>query len=585
MMNRSVALLALGIGGSALALGGCGAAPQQPAADLVLRGGRVATVDTERPHAEAVAVRGDRIMAVGSDSDIEAHIGPDTRVVELDGRLLVPGFIEGHGHFMGVGNAQLNLDLTTVRTWDEIVDLVADAVADARPGEWILGRGWHQEKWDGVPAGALDGVPTHEGLSAVSPDNPVFLTHASGHASFVNARAMEMAGIDAGYQPPEGGEVVRDGRGEPTGLLRETADRPVSAAYQRSQAERSETERRAHFDRVVALAGQEALSKGVTSFHDAGVDFSTIDGYRRLADAGELPIRLYVMVRAPNDELARKLPGYRMVGAGENRLTVRSIKKQIDGALGSHGAWLLEPYSDMPSSTGLVLESVADVTRTAELAMAHDYQLGTHAIGDRANREVLDIYEAVFRAHPDRDDPRWRIEHAQHLHPTDLERFAELGVIAAMQTVHATSDAPWVPRRLGDARAGEGAYRWQDLWQRGVVVANGTDAPVEDVDPVASSWAAISRALPDGGRFDPDQRLTREQALRSYTLNNAYAAFEEDLKGSITPGKLADLVVLSRDIMSVPEAEVREARVDLTILGGEIVFVRGNAPRDPSERS
>ncbi len=560
-----------------LALAGCGVGAQNPVADLVLHGGRVVTVDPAVPEGQAVAVVGDRIVAVGSDEEITAHIGPETRVIDLDGRLVVPGFIEGHGHFMGVGAAQLNLDLTAVRGWDEIVAMVGAAAAEAAPGEWILGRGWHQEKWDQVPAELVEGLPTHHSLSAVSPDNPVVLTHASGHASFVNARALELAGIDAGYTPPEGGEVVRDAAGEPTGLLRENATDPVDRAYARADAERTPEARREQFDRIVELAGRELVSKGVTTFHDAGVGFSTIDGYRRLAEAGDLPVRLYVMVRAPNEELAEKLEAYRVVGAGEDRLTVRAIKKQIDGALGSHGAWLLEPYTDMPSSTGLVLEPVAEVARTAELAMTHDYQLATHAIGDRANREVLDIYEAALRANPDEADPRWRIEHAQHLHPSDLERFAELGVIAAMQTVHATSDAPWVPKRLGEERAREGAYRWQDLWQRGVIVSNGTDAPVEDVDPIASFWAAISRALPDGGRFDPDQRLTREQALQSYTLNNAIAGFEEDRKGTLTPGKLADLVVLSRDILEVPESEVRDARVDLTVLGGEVVFERRGA--------
>ncbi|MEJ2502536.1 MAG: amidohydrolase family protein, partial [Gemmatimonadota bacterium] len=280
----------------------------------------------------------------------------------------------------------------------------------------------------------------------------------------------------------------------------------------------------------------------------------------------------------PNAELAEKLDDYRMVGVADHHLTVRSIKKQIDGALGSHGAWLLEPYTDMPSSTGLVLEPVAEIERTAELALTHGYQLNTHAIGDRANREVLDLYEAAFAAHPEVEDPRWRIEHAQHLHPSDIQRFAELDVIAAVQSVHGTSDAPWVPRRLGEDRAGEGAYRWQDLWQAGVVVGNGTDAPVEDVDPIASYWSAISRRLPDGGRFNPDQRLTREQALRSYTLNNAYAAFEEELKGSLTAGKLADLVVLDRDILTVPEEEVRDARVVLTMVGGEILHERTDPP-------
>jgi predicted amidohydrolase YtcJ len=417
----------------------------------------------------------------------------------------------------------------------------------------------------------VEGVPTHHSLSEVSPRNPVLLVHASGHAAFANAIALRAGGIERAYRPPPGGEVVRDAAGEPTGLLRELAQRPVRAAHARALEGRTPEQQWAHFQRVAALAAQEALSKGVTTFHDAGASFATIDGLRRLAEAGELPIRLYVMVRGEsNDAMAARLPEYRMIGAGNGHLTVRSIKRQIDGALGAHGAWLLEPYDDL-ESTGLVLESVEEITRTAEIAVEHGFQLNTHAIGDRANREVLDIYERIFTTAPDRSDLRWRIEHAQHVHPEDVPRFAELGVIASMQGIHATSDAPWVPRRLGPDRAAATSYRWQDLWQTGALVTNGTDAPVEDVDPVQSFWASISRQLPDGSRFDPDQRMTREQALRSYTLNNAIAGFEEDVKGSITPGKLADLVVLSRDIMTVPEDEVRAARALYTIVGGRVV--------------
>ncbi len=552
---------------------GCGGPPAQEA-DLVLRDGHVVTMDSVRPEAEAVAVLGDRIMKVGTNREVSALIGPDTEVIDLEGRLLIPGFIEGHGHFMGVGEARLNLDLTTARTWDDIVAMVAAAAEEAEPGEWILGRGWHQEKWDRVPADAVEGVPTHGRLSEVSPENPVMLTHASGHAALVNARAMELAGIDGAYRPPEGGEVVRDARGEPTGLLRENAQDPVGAARARSESGRTPEEREAHFRRVVELAAEEALSKGVTTFHDAGAGFGTIDGFRELAEAGELPIRLYVMVRTSNAELEEHLPDYRMIGVGDHRLTVRSIKKQIDGALGAHGAWMLEPYTDMPRSTGLVLEPVQEIERTAELAMMHGFQLNTHAIGDRANREVLDIYERAYEANPDVQDPRWRIEHAQHLDPADLPRFAELGVIAAMQGIHATSDRPWVPTRLGEERTNKGAYRWQDLWQSGAVVTNGTDAPVEDVDPIPSFWATVARELPDGTVFDPDQRLNRQQALQTYTLNNAYAAFEEDLKGSISTGKLADLVILSKDIMAVPVDEIRDAEVDYTILGGKVVYQR-----------
>ena len=550
-----------------------GLAPAAEPADLVLMNGRVVTVDSAMPEAQAVAIIGDRIVAVGTNDEIRERVGPSTRVLDLGGRLAVPGFIEGHGHFMGVGEAQVNLDLTTATSWEDIVAMVEAAAAEAQPGEWILGRGWHQEKWTHVPAGSVDGVPTHHSLSAVSPENPVALSHASGHALFVNARAMKLAGIDRDYESRPGGETVRDAQGNPTGLLRENDEEPVSAAIARSQEGMSAAEREARFRRIVELAGEESLSKGVTTFHDAGVGFGVVEGYRRLAGEGALPVRLYVMLRADNDELARRMAAARVVGAGGDMLTVRAIKKQVDGALGSHGAWLLEPYTDMPSSTGLVLEPLEEIRRTAELAMEHGYQLNTHAIGDRANREILDLYERAFeRNGVEGEEVRWRIEHAQHLHPTDIPRFGELGVIAAMQGVHATSDAPWVPRRLGDERAHNGAYRWQDLWRSGAIVTNGTDAPVEDVDPIASFWATVTRALPDGGTFDPDQRLTREQALRTYTINNAYAGFEEDLKGSITPGKLADIVVLSEDIMRVPADRIRDARVVWTSMGGEVVY-------------
>jgi predicted amidohydrolase YtcJ len=516
---------------------------------------------------------GDRILAVGTDAGVRRHIGPATRVIDVGGRLVIPAFIDGHAHFMGVGEALINLDLTAATSWEEIVALVAEAAAETPDGEWIVGRGWHQEKWESVPEGAVEGVPTHHTLSAVSPANPVVLTHASGHAAFVNEAALRLAKIDRAYRPPPGGEVVRDGAGEPTGLLRENAQDPVSEARGRAQAGRTEEERAAHFRRVVELASEDALSKGVTTIHDAGASFRVIDGYRQLAEAGELPVRLYVMVRGQsNEEMARRLPDYRMIGVGNHHLTVRSIKRQIDGALGAHGAWLLEPYEDLPTTVGLVLEPVEEVIRTAEIAVQHGFQLNTHAIGDRANREVLDIYERAFRANPDRTDLRWRIEHAQHVHPSDLPRFAELGVIASMQGVHGTSDAPWVPRRLGVERASATSYRWQDLWRSGAVVTNGTDAPVEDLNPLVSFWASISRRLPDGDRFDEDQRMTREQALRSYTINNAFAAFEEELKGTITPGKLADLVVLSHDIMTVPEDEVLDANVLYTIVGGRVAF-------------
>ncbi len=554
-----------------LALAACADRP----ADLVLRGGVVATVDAGDSMAEALAIADGWIVAVGSDAEIDAHIGPDTEIVELDGRLAAPGFVESHGHYMSLGNSKTILDLNGAANWDVIVAMVADAAAQARPGEWIRGRGWHQEKWDRVPEPAVEGAPTHASLSAVSPDNPVLLGHASGHASFANARALELGGYDRDSEPPPGGELVRDPAGELTGLLRETAQRPVAAAFAEAQSGRSPEEIDAQFRREVALAGEEALSKGVTSFHDAGVSFETIDRFKRLESEGALPVRLYVMVRASNEEMAERLADYYMPSEGDDYLAVRSIKRQIDGALGSHGAWLLEPYDDMPSSTGLVLETVDDIAETARIAVQHGYQVNTHAIGDRANREVLDIYGAVFdSAGASGPELRWRIEHAQHVHPDDVARFADLGVVAAVQGVHATSDAPWIPFRLGTARSRDRTYLWRTFLDAGIVVSNGTDAPVEDVDPLASFRASATRVVADGSAFYPEQRMTREEALRSYTVNGAYAAFEEEFKGSLEVGKLGDVVVIDRNILAVPDEELADARVDLTILGGEVRYAR-----------
>lgn len=571
-LRASALLLAL----CALALAACApSSDSNEVADLVLRNGKISTVADDRPEAEAVAIRGAWIAAVGSNAEIEAWIGPETEVVDLEGRRVVPGLIEGHGHFLSLGVAKTILDLTRARTWDEIVAMVAEAAEAAEPGEWISGRGWHQEKWDEPPTPAVEGSPVHASLSAVSPDNPVLLGHASGHAAFANAKAMELAGLTRDSENPPGGELVRDAKGELTGLLRETAQRAVGRARAESLEGRSPEEMEAEGRRYVELAGREALSKGVTSFHDAGTAFEEIDFFKQLEAEGALPIRLYVMVRREsNDVMDEKLPAYRMVAEGDDYLTVRSIKRQIDGALGAHGAWLLEPYTDMPSSVGLVLEPEDEIRGTAEVAIKHGFQVNTHAIGDRANRAVLDIYEEVFAANDSPADLRWRIEHAQHLDPADVPRFAQLGVIASVQGVHCTSDGPWVPDRIGDERAAEGAYVWRTLIEHGVVINNGTDVPVEDIDPIASFYSTVSRRMNNGELFYPDQRMTREEALRSYTLNGAYAAFEEELKGSIEPGKLADVVVLSKDIMTVPDEEIPEARVDVTILGGEIRYQR-----------
>lgn len=535
--------------------------PPAPPADLVLTNGKVVTVDDAVPEAQAVAVRGDRIVALGSSADVQRSAGPATQVIDLNGQLVIPGFIEGHAHFTGVGEAQLNLKLMTT-SWEEIVRLVGDAAKAAKPGEWIIGRGWHQEKWTSRPTPNVEGFPTHASLDAVSPNNPVVLTHASGHASFVNARAMEVSDINRSTPNPPGGEILKDASGNPTGLLRETASGLVHTG--RGDPTRAR--------RALELASQEALSKGVTSFQDAGSSFATIDLMKQMIDEGKIGVRLWVMVREGNERETPLLAKYRTIDYGSGHLTVRAIKRQIDGALGSRGAWLLEPYNDKPDSVGLNTARIADIAETARLAIANDYQLCVHAIGDRANRETLNIFEQAFKANPSKRDLRWRVEHAQHLSRQDIPRFGQLGVIASMQGIHCTSDAPYVPERLGAGRAEEGAYVWQKLMKSGAVVSNGTDAPVEDIDPIANYYATVSRKTKDGKVFYPDQRMSRMEALKSYTLNAAYAAFEESSRGSLKVGKLADMTVLSKDITTMPEDEIRSASVSYTIVGGKVVY-------------
>ncbi len=565
--------------GLLLLLPACGGDPATGAGEAhrILVDGRVVTLDPDRPEAEAVAIRDGRILAVGSSGEIRALAGSDTEVVELAGRLVLPGFIEGHGHFLGLGNARMILDLSGATTWETIVDQVAAAAAGAEPGSWILGRGWHQERFDPPPPRTFDGLPTHHSLSEVSPDNPVLLTHASGHASFANALALELGGVTRDTPDPEGGTIVRDDGGEPTGFLRQAAQGLVRAAQARAEEAMTEEERQTRFLRQVELAGEEALRHGVTSFHDQGSSFDDVERFRALADAGGIPIRLHLAVRGhTNEEMERRLPELRIVGYGDHFLTVRAIKRQIDGALGTHGAWLLDPYYDMPSTSGLPQVSPENLRETAEIALRHGFQLNTHAIGDRGNREALNVYEEVLSGEPEGADPRWRIEHAQNLHPDEVPRFAALGVVASMQGIHATSDGPWVPQRLGEERARERAYVWRSLLDAGAVICNGTDVPVEPIAPIASFHASVTRLMADGRRFFPEQSMDRMEALHSYTLGCALAVFEEDILGSVTPGKLADLVVLDRDILTVPEAEIPGAQVELTLVGGEIRYRRGD---------
>ena len=549
------------------------------AADVVIMGGKVATVDPNLGNVEALAINGYQITAVGSNEEISSLIGSETKIVELNGRFAMPGFIEGHGHYLSLGRSKQILDLNDVKNWNEIVSMVAVAVDKANPGDWIFGRGWHQEKWDSLPDAAVDGVPINDTLNEVSAENPVILGHASGHAAFWNDLALEIAGVTDDTPNPEGGAIVRTPDGKATGLMRETAQRLINQA-RREYDGRLTPEQEESLNRERAqLAADEALKYGVTSFHDAGASFETIDFFKQLEDEGKLDIRLYAMVRRISNEMMEKaLPQYKMLPEGNDFLTVRSIKRQIDGALGAHGAWLLEPYEDLPETSGLVLEKIEDIERTAEIAVRHGFQVNTHAIGDRANQETLDIYERTWnRLDVDGKKLRWRIEHAQHIDPLDVPRFGELGVIASIQAVHGTSDGPWIPSRLGDERAEATSQPWRDLFNTNAIVTNGTDVPVERINPIASYYSSVSRIMNNGVKFYPKHVMTREEALQSYTINNAFAAFEEDIKGSLTPGKYADVVILSQDLLTVDEDKIPGITVDITIVGGKIKYIR-----DPS---
>lgn len=544
--------------------------PQGPT--LILHNANVITMDEAQPKAQAIAIAGNKIMAVGSDSEILKRAGAKTEILDVQGKTIIPGIIEGHAHFLGIGNQKMVLDLQAVRSWDEIVGLVQKAALSAKPGEWILGRGWHQEKWNTKPTSLAEGYPLHFDLSSVSPNNPVMLTHASGHADIVNQRAMEVAGITESTKDPENGQIIRTSRGLPAGVFLGSARSPLWSAYQGYEATLDPNVIHEKERQKAILAAQEMLENGITSLHDAGSAFSDIPLYKELISEGKLPVRLYLMMRVPYDTLAKYGKRERVVGYGNHHLTVRAVKLSLDGALGARSAWMLKPYSDLNIKTGINYVPIPAFERIAQLAHELDYQMSTHAIGDRANRETLNIYETIFTQTQAPAELRWRVEHAQHLHPEDIPRFAQLGVIASIQAIHCVSDGPWVPLRIGEQRAAEGAYRWKDFVESGVVVANGTDAPVEDIDPIANFHATVTRLMKNGKRFYPEQALTRQQALRSMTLDAAYAAFEEDLKGSLEAGKLADLVVLNQDLLTVEEEAILQTQVLKTIVGGKVLY-------------
>ena len=540
--------------------------PPERAPDLIIINAEMTTLDSLRPTAEAVAVTDGRIVKIGSTADIQATADAETKVVDAKGAFVMPGFIEGHGHFKGVGQQQMNLDLMPTKSWEEIAQKVAAAAKTTPPGQWIIGRGWHQEKWGTTPKPNISGWPYHDAISAVSANNPVVLYHASGHALFANAAAMQAAGINTETIDPAGGHIVRGLRNEPIGIFEENAMDIIGGALSNWENTIPKSQRDSAWLRAIRLASKEVLSKGITTFCDAGSSPDDVTQYRRLAEKQQLDVRLWAMLLAPSDTLRDKLDDFPYIS---DYFTVRAVKAYLDGALGSYGAWLLAPYTDNPKTSGQNTTPLTEVSALAKLCIQHKLQFCVHAIGDRANREVLNTMQTVGV------NPmlRWRIEHAQHIDTLDIPRFAKLGVIASMQGIHCTSDAPFVAKRLGVERAKYGAYPWAALLRAGAIIANGTDAPVEDCNPIACFYALVTRRRADTGfEFYPEQRMTRIQALRAYTLDNAFAAFEDNQKGSIKVGKFADFTILDRNLLTCADADILTTQVLKTIVGGVIKY-------------
>ncbi|MDQ3017496.1 MAG: amidohydrolase [Bacteroidota bacterium] len=541
-----------------------------PVADLILYNAYVYPVKGSPIDTGAVVIRYSKIIAVGNSNEIMKEWKEySTEKKDCQGAFLMPGFIEGHGHFSSLGYNLINVNLLNTKSWEEIVDSVAARVKNAKPGEWIFGRGWHQEKWSHTPDQNVNGYPYHQLLSSISPDNPVLLSHASGHALFANEAAMKASGVTSESPDPQGGHILRDAAGVALGVFEERAMEIIQTAYNEYQRSIPKDEFLREWYKAIRLAQEECLQYGITTFEDAGSTFEEIKRYKKMAEEDSFNLRLWAMLRHPYDTLKGRMNGFPIINAGDHSFTCRAIKSETDGALGSYGAWLLAPYDDKPGFTGQNTTLVEDVKGIAQLAMDHDMQLCVHSIGDKGNRVTLDIMEETFQSHPDKKDLRWRIEHAQHLNPVDIPRFKSLGIIASMQGIHCTSDAPFVVKRLGETRAKEGAYAWRSLLESGAIIANGTDAPVESVNPIPCIYATVTRKRLDTGmEFFPEQKMTREEALYSYTLANAYAAFEDELKGSIEVGKLADIILVSKNLIKCKDDEIPEAYVLMTMVGG-----------------
>lgn len=541
-------------------------------ADLILYHGNFILYTNSSDSPEAIAIREGEIVQIGDSSRIFKLKDSHTKVVDLKGKTVISGFIEGHGHFLSMGLNLSRVLLDDVKNYKELVEKVKQAARQAAPGEWIIGRGWHQNKWLERPSKMVKGFPTHELLSKAVPNHPVYLIHASGHAILVNQKAMELAGIQDTTSSPEGGEIIRDPNGHPTGVFVENAEQLIARVLPPITEEKKK--------KAILLAQKECFKNGITMFHDAGASMKTIQLYKKLYAQGLLKIRLYVMLNGNDSLLLRhyfaKGPE---IGLFNDHLNIRSVKLYIDGALGSRGAWLLEPYNDRPGFTGAPVTPLSILEQISNQAAQHHFQVCTHAIGDRANREILNIYEKVLNKSGNPFSHRFRVEHAQHIHPDDIPRFASSGIIASMQAIHFASDIDWAIDRLGKERIMHGSYAWKSLWKSGAIVMNGTDVPVEPVNPLPNYYTMVTRKNRKGelkSWYNPSEKLSRIEALKAYTINNAYGAFMENQCGSIAVGKYADFTVLSRDITRIPEDSILTTHIVYTIINGEIVYQRNN---------
>lgn len=520
-------------------------------ADLIIENANIYTVNKGQPRARSLAVQGDKIVAVGND--LSSLAGPRTRRLDLKGATVVPGLIDSHAHLRGLGGLLESRDLRHVATIAEIAAYVQQQASGKPAGEWVIGRNWDQTNWGGNFPSAAD-------LDAVAADRPVFLTRVDGHAGWANTRALTLAGITDQTPDPPGGKIVRDARGKATGILVDRAQGLVRA--------RIPPPTFAQIKRQLELAARECARLGLTGVHDAGVSRDDLQAYRELIREEKFPLRVWAMIGGDGPlwrEFAERGPE---VG---DFLTVRSIKLMADGALGSRGAALWQPYSDDKSNSGLLITSREDIERIARVAAAKGFQVCTHAIGDRANRTVLDAYAAALGG---KNDKRFRVEHAQVISLPDFKIFADNSIIASIQSTHATSDMRWAAARLGPDRVA-GAYAWRRFLNLGIPVANGSDFPVEEPNPMLGLYAAFTRQDTQGQPpqgWMPDQKMTRQEALESWTLSSAYAAFEEKVKGSIEPGKFADFLVLDRDVMTVAPLELPSIRIKATYLGGKAVY-------------